>query len=122
MDKREIFDKIAEVSAEVCNVSMTDVFNGVRREDVVFARAIFVFWSHCAGFSVESIMRYAEVSSPNTINQIKGKIETYWISRYVFHVLLREAGEKLRKYAVSIGEDFDMERPLRHLSRVTGKY
>lgn len=122
MDKMEIFNKVVQISAEVCNVSPDDIMNGVRKEDVVFARAISVFWLTAAGFSVESLLACADLNNANSINSIKAKQEEFWTERFAYHMLVKEAGRRLLDYAHSIGEDFDVNKPIRHLSRVTGKY
>ena len=43
MTKQEIFDKIVDISADVCNVSVEDIMNQCRKEDVVTARSIATF-------------------------------------------------------------------------------
>lgn len=73
MTKKEIFDKIVEISADVCSVKASDIMEGSRKEDVVTARAISVFWLDAAGFSVESLLACTERANPQSINSIKAK-------------------------------------------------
>lgn len=122
MTKQEIFDKIAETCAEVCNVSVDDIINACRKEDVVTARALLVFWTDAAGFSVESMVKLCECNNANSINAVRGRIETMWTERFAFHMLVVEVGRRLLDYARSIGEEFDMWKPIRKISKATGKY
>lgn len=122
MTKREIFNKILQETADVCDVSPTDIINAVRKEDVVTARAILVFWCDAAGFSVESLLKCVDCNYANSINAIKSKQEDFWKNRFAYHMLVKEVGTRLHDYALSIGEDFDMWRPLDHIAKITGKY
>ncbi|CAJ0596541.1 unnamed protein product [Cylicocyclus nassatus] len=114
--------KILRTTADVCNVSSDDIIDGSRKEDVVTARTICVFWCSAAGFSVESLVQCTEVNNAYSINAVKARIEEYWVDRFAFHMLCREVGKRLLEYAHSIDEDFDMELPLRRIAKVTGKY
>lgn len=122
MTKQEIFDKILFTCAEVCNVDMEDIISGCRREDVSVARALLVLWTDAAGFTTESMVTLCECNNANSINAVRGRIEGYWTERYSFHILAAEVGRRLLAYARSIGEDFDMYKPLKRLSKSTGKY
>lgn len=122
MTKREIFNQIARTCAEVCDVSVDDILNGCRKEDVVTARALCIFWANAAGFSVESLIQACGKNNANSINSIKSNIEDMWVERFAFHMLAVEIGRRLLDHARSIGEDFDMWKPIRHMSKVTGKY
>ena len=122
MTKREIFERIVETCAEVCNVKYSDVMEGSRKFDVVTARSIAVFWCVAAGFSVESLLVCTDRDNHNSIDSIKANIEEYWVDRFAYHMLVITAGKYLLDYAHSIGEDFDMYKPLMHLARTTGKY
>lgn len=122
MDKKGIFDKVIGITADVCMVEKDDIINGKRGGDVVAARSIVVFWLTAAGFSVESIKGCADVDNSSQINAIKARIEEYWVTRYAYHMLVKEVGVRLLEYAHSIGEDFDVETPINHIRRVTGKY
>lgn len=122
MTKKEIFDKIVETCALVCNVSPDDIISGCRKEDVCTARALCVFWADAAGFSVESLVICCECNNANSINSVKSRIENMWIERWAFHLLASEVGRRLLTFAHSIGEDFDMYLPLKKMSKITGKY
>lgn len=122
MDKREIFDHVIRVTAEVCMVTEDEIMNGCRKEDVVTARSVAVFWLTAAGFSVESIKGCTDVDSSGQINNIKARIEDYWVNRWAYHMIVKEVGRRLLEVARSVGEEFDMEIPLGHMRRVTGKY
>ena len=122
MTKKEIFDKIAETCADVCNVKVSDIISGSRKEDVVTARTLLIFWADAAGFSVESLVICTETNNANSINSVKARVEDYWTDRFAFHVLLKEVGKRLLDYAHSIGEDFDVQKPINKLRRITGKY
>lgn len=122
MTKKDIFDKIAEVTAEVCNVEVEDILNGSRKEDVVTARTICVFWCQAAGFSVESLLRCTDRTNPNSINSIQARFEDYWVNRFAFHILVKTVGKRLLDYAHSIDEDFDINIPISRISKFTGKY
>lgn len=122
MDKKEIFDHIIDVTAEVCMVEAEEIINGSRRDDVVTARSIVVFWLNAAGFSVESIKSCAGVDSSGQVNAIKSRMEDYWKNKFAYHMWVKEVGVRLLKIARSMGENFDMEMPLNHMRRVTGKY
>lgn len=123
MTKIEIFTKIVNVTAEVCGVTSEDIMNSnCRKEDVVTARSLVVFWTIAAGFSIESLLMCTDNTSANSINSIKSRIEDYWCNRYAYHMLAREIGRRLLDYAHSIGEDFDMELPLRKIAKATEKY
>ncbi|MCQ2105949.1 MAG: hypothetical protein MJZ26_09175 [Fibrobacter sp.] len=122
MTKKEIFDKIVEITAEVCNVSHEDIMDGCRKEDVVTARTICVFWATAAGFSVESMVQCTETNNAHSINSVKARIEYYWTEKYAFHVLVKEVGKRLLDFAHSIDEDFDIWKPINHIRKITGKY
>ena len=122
MTKKEIFDKIIETCAIVCNVSVDDILDGSRKEDVVTARTICIFWCDAAGFSVESLVKCCELANANSINNIKARIEDCWADRFAFHLLIKEVGRRLQDYARSIDEDFDVMKPINRLARITGKY
>ena len=122
MTKKEIFDKIALTCAEVCNVSVNDIINACRKEDVCTARALLVFWCDAAGFSVESLVKWCECNNANSIHSVRSRIEQMWIERFAFHMLVSEVGRRLLDYAHSIGEDFDIWKPIRKISKSTGKY
>lgn len=122
MNKKEIFDKILEVTADVCDVSAEEILDGTRKEDVVTARSITVFWLTAAGFSVESIKGCTDVVNSGQINAIKSRIEDYWVNRFAYHMLVKEVGRRLLDIAHSVGEDFDMDIPIDHIRKVTGKY
>lgn len=122
MTKQEIFDKILETCADVCNVDKSDIINACRKEDVCTARAILVFWCEAAGFSVESLVKCCECNNANSINSVRSRIESMWKERFAFHLLVKEVGKRLLDYAHSINEDFDIDLPLKHISKTTGKY
>lgn len=122
MTKQEIFDKISETCADVCNVSVEDIICGCRKEDVVTARTLTIFWCLAAGFSVESLVHCTDSNNANSINSVKARIEEMWVDKFAFHMLVIETGKRLLSYAHSIGEDFDMWKPINHISKVTGKY
>ena len=121
MTKQEIFDTIVEISASVCNVSTDDIMNQCRKFDAVTARSVATFWCIAAGFSVESLMRCADLQNHNSIDSIKAKIEEYWVERFAYHMLVREVGKRLLEVAHSIGEDFDAWKPIDHIQKNTGK-
>lgn len=122
MTKLEFFNKILETSAEVCNVSKEDIMNGCRREDVCGARSIVVFWCNAAGFSCSSLLTCVGRSGSNSIKCIQNNIEEYWKTRFAYHIFVKEVGQRLLNYAASIGEAFDIEKPLKHMSKLTNKY
>lgn len=122
MTTKEIFEKILKTCAEVCNVEEGEIIDGSRKEDVVTARALLVFWCMEAGLSVESLLRCINKTNANSINSIRVKIEKMWVERFAFHLLCREVGKRLLNHMHSIGDEFDIEKPLNRLARTTGKY
>lgn len=122
MTKQEIYDKILTITAEVCNVSEGDIRTGSRRHDVVIARSICIFWAGNAGFCVECLLACSDKENHNSVDSIKAKIEEYWIEHFAYHMLVTEVGKRLLEYANSIGEDFDMYKPIRRIAYITGKY
>ena len=122
MTKKEIFDKILGVAAEVCDVSSGSIINGCKEEDAVMARSIVVFWCYAAGFSTTDIAKQANVKNVTQVNNIKAKVEEYWVNKYIYHMVVSEVGKKLAGYADSIGEYFDYKKPLFHMSKITDKY
>lgn len=122
MTKKEIFDKILSVTAEVCDVTTESIINGCKEDDAVIARSVVVFWCYAAGFSTQDIAKQASVSNATQVNNIKSKIEVYWIEKYIYHMILAEVGKKLAEYADSIEEYFDYRKPLFHMSKITDKY
>lgn len=122
MTKREIFDIILDTCADVCNVKREDIINACRREDVSTARAILVFWCDAAGFTVETLVRFCECNNANSINSVRARIEPMWIERYAFHLLVIEVGKRLLEFARCIGDDFDVNKPIRRIARNTGKH
>ena len=122
MTKKEIFDKIVETCAEVCNVEVDEIINACRKEDVCTARALLVFWTDAAGFSVESMVKLCDCNNAQSINSVRSRIDDMWTDRFAFHMLVAEVGRRLLDYAHSIGEDFDVWRPIRKISKRTGKY
>lgn len=93
MTKLEIFNKIAEICAAVCNVSVEDKMSGSRKEDVVTARSPLIFWCDAAGFSVESLVVCTDSNYANSINSVKAKIEEFWRERFAYHILAKEIGK-----------------------------
>ena len=122
MTKKEIFEKIMEITALVCDVKVDDMRARVRKEDVVTALTIVVFWADAAGFSVESLCKCLASNNANSVNVVKKRVEEYWREKFAFHMLVKDVGVRLHEYALSEGEDFDYWKPLRHMSKVTGKY
>lgn len=122
MTKKEFFNKILETTAEVCSVTTEEIMNGCRREDVCGARSIVVFWCDVAGFTCASLLNCTGRRGPNSIKAIQKNIEYYWVNRFAYHMLLTEVGKRLLEYAKSIGEEFDLQIPLKHVSKITGKY
>lgn len=122
MDKQEIFDKIVEICADVCKVEINEITSQCRKTDVVTARSIAIFWCYSAGFSVESLLRCADLNNHQSIDSIRAKFEEYWVDRFAYHMLVKEAGKRLLDFAHSIGEDFDVQKPIRRMSEITGKY
>ena len=122
MTKVEIFKKILETCAEVCDVSSEDIMSGVRAENVVVARTICVFWCMSAGFSVESMLKCTDRTNANSINSITARVEDLWVNKFAFHILMKEVGKRLLDYAHSIGEDFDIVKPLNTIAKATDKY
>ena len=122
MTKLEFFNKILETTAEVCNVKAADILNGIRKEDVCGARSIVVFWCNAAGFTCQSLLTCVGRSGANSIKTIERNIEQYWVQRFAYHIFIKEVGIRLLRYAQEIGEEFDIEKPLKHLSKITGKY
>lgn len=122
MTKLELFNKILTITAEVCNVKAEDIMNGCRKEDVCGARSIVVFWCNAAGFTCSSLLTCTGRSGVNSIKTINKNIEEYWKTRFAYHVFVKEVGVKLLSYVQSIGEEFDIEIPLKHMSKITGKY
>lgn len=122
MTKLEFFNKILETTAEVCNVSAEDIMNGCRKEDVCGARSIVVFWCNAAGFTCQSLLSCVGRTGANSIKVIERNIEDYWKTRFAYHMFVKEVGVRLLEFAKSIGEDFDIQIPLKHLSKMTGKF
>ena len=122
MTKMEFFNKILETTADVCNVSARDILDGCRKEDVCGARSIVIFWCNAAGFTRSSLLTCIGRSGANSIKTINKNIEEYWKTRFAYHIFVKEVGTKLLRYAQSIGEEFDIEIPLKHMSKITNKY
>lgn len=121
MDKKEIFNKIAEITADVCNVTVDDIMGRVKKEDVSIARSLLIFWANESGFSVESLVICTGSNYANSINSVKARIEEYWRDKWAYHILAKEIGTRLLDYAHSIGEDFDLEKPLKRMRNITGR-
>lgn len=123
MTKREIFNAIVETCAHVCEVEVDEIINACRKEDVCTARAILVFWCDAAGFTVESLVKLCKCNNANSINSVRSRIETLWVERYAFHLLVFEVGARLHEIAVKNGfDEFDVYKPLRKIAKATGKY
>lgn len=122
MTKKEFFNKILEITADVCNVSKDDIMNGCRKEDVCGARSIVVFWCNAAGFACQSLLTCIGRSGANSVKSLLEQFEYNWSNRFAFHIFVKEVGQQLLNYSTSIGEPFDLEKPLKHVSKVTGKY
>lgn len=122
MTKIEFFNKILETTAEVCNVKADDIMNGCRKEDVCGARSIVVFWCNAAGFTCQSLLGCTGRHGSNSIKSIQSAIEYNWANRFAYHIFLQEVGKRLLVFAKNIGEEFDIEKPLKSLRIATGKY
>lgn len=122
MTKQEFFNKILETAAEVCNVSKDEIMNGCRKEDVCGARSIVVFWCNAAGFTCQSLLTCMGRSGANSMKSIEQQIIYNWTNRFAYHIFLKEVGKRLLAFASEIGEPFDLEKPLKHMSKLTGKY
>ena len=122
MSKTEFFNTILQTTADVCNVKASDIMNGCRREDVCGARSIVVFWCNAAGFTCQSLLTCIGRTGANSIKSIQQNIEDYWKNRFAYHMFVKEVGERLLKVADSIGETFDIEKPMKHISKITNKY
>ena len=122
MTKQEFFNKILETAAEVCNVSKDEIMNGCRKEDVCGARSIVVFWCNAAGFTCQSLLTCMGRSGANSMKSIEQQIIYNWTNRFAYHIFLKEVGKRLLEFSSTIGETFDLEKPLKHMSKLTGKY
>lgn len=122
MTKLEFFNKILETTAEVCNVSKENIMNGCRKEDVCGARSIVVFWCNAAGFTCQSLLACTGRTGANSIKSITEQIEYNWKNRFAYHIFVKEVGKRLLEYAQSIDEVFDIEKPLKRMSKLTSKY
>lgn len=122
MTKKEIFNHIIETCAHVCNVEVSEIINACRKEDVCTARAILVFWCDAAGFTSESLAKLCECNNAQSINAVRQRIETLWVERYAFHLLVFDVGARLHEIALNNGCDFDMYVPLKRIAKATGKY
>lgn len=122
MTKQEIYNKILTITAEVCSVDLQDLINGRRTEDAVVARSVLIFWCTAAGFTCQSLLKYTGKKGANSIKSIQQQIEDFWKDKFAYHMLIKEVGNRLLDYAHSVGEEFDIERPIKHMSKITGKY
>lgn len=122
MTKQEVFNKILTTTAEVCSVNVEDLLNGRGKEDVVVARSIMVFWCNAAGFTCSSLLKCTGKKGANSIKSIEAMIEDYWKNKFAYHLLIKEVGNRLLEYAKSINEEFDIEKPIKHIAKITGKY
>lgn len=120
MNKREIFDKICEVTSEVCYVGTVDIINGCKERDCVMARSVVVFWCNAAGFSASEIAKLANVRNVTQVNNIIAKIEEYWSDIYLYRMIVKEVGKILSNFAKTINSDFDFNKPISHIQKITG--
>ena len=121
MTKREIFDKIIGISAEVCEVSVEDIMTQRRTADVVTARSIATFWCMACHLSVQDMMVCIGLKNHNSIDSIRAKFEQRWTEDHCYHMLVLETGIRLLNIAHEHGEHFDLWNPIEHIQNVTGK-
>ena len=121
MTKKDIFDTIVKVSAEVCGVSIDDIMHQCRKADVVTARSIATFWSLSSNLTVQDMMACIGLKNHNSIDSIKTKFESRWTNEYCYHMLILEAGIRLLNTANEHGEHFDLWTPIEHIQKITGK-
>lgn len=117
MTKKEVFDTIVRTTADVCSVSPDDIKGSCKRESVVAARAIVVFWLDKAGYRTDDIMDLAGRENPEPVNKIKRRIEEYW-KEWLFRTLTLEVGTRLEKIAQEIDNDFDLNIPLNRMREI----
>ena len=121
MTKKQIFDTIVTVSAEVCNVTVEDIMNQRRTADVVTARSVATFWCLSSNLTVHDMMACIGLNNHNSIDSIRTKFEHRWEYEYCYHMLILEVGIRLLNIANEHGEHFDMWAPIEHIQKTTGK-
>lgn len=122
MTKKQIFDTIVNVSAEVCNVSVNDIMTQRRMADVVTARSIATFWCLSCNMSVQDMMVCIGLKNHNSIDSIRSKFEYKWVNENCYHMLILETGIRILNLANEHGESFDLWGPIEHLQKITGRF
>lgn len=66
--KTELLNQIAEVVAQECEVSVSDIKSMCKRGDIVEARCMFVHFCYAYGLQPVSISKFLGRSRKNTVN------------------------------------------------------
>ena len=66
--KTELLNQIAEVVAQECEVSVSDIKSMCKRGDIVEARCMFVHFCYAYGLQPTSISKFLGRSRKNTVN------------------------------------------------------
>lgn len=120
MDKRAVYERILKVTAEVCDVDVEEMTDGTRREVVVEARSVCIFWLTAVGCSMEGIKGCTGMKSSGWIGAIKARQERMWREKPLYRMMVREVGRRLKDKSEELGMEIDIEAPVEHMRRRTG--
>ena len=93
--KSDILNKIAEVVAEVCEVSVEEIRSTCKRGDIVEARWLFVHFCYAYGFQPASITKYLGRCRKNTVNDCSANYLIYRRQSAAFRLMSNQVEKKL---------------------------
>ena len=95
--KSEILNKIAEIVAEVCEVTVEDIKSTCKRGDIVEARWIFVHYCYAYGLQPASITKFLGRCRKNTVNDCSANYLIYRRQSAAFRLMSKQVENMLEE-------------------------
>lgn len=93
--KSEILNKIAEIVAEECEVSVSELKSMCKRGDIVEARSMFVHYCYAYGLQPASITKFLERKRKASINDCCSNYIIFKKQSASFRLMSDKIAEKL---------------------------
>ena len=88
--KSELLNKIAEVVANECEVSVQDIQSTCKRGDIVEARCMFVYYCYAYGLQPTSITNFLGRSRKNTVNDCCSNYRVFNRQSFSFRLMSKK--------------------------------
>lgn len=93
--KTELLNEILGIVSEVCEVSKEDILSHCKREDVVDARCIFVYYCRQYGFKSQVLADFLNRKRRCVIDSYIRNYPYFSKQSFMFRVYSRQVSEKL---------------------------